>query len=171
MRKFHDLFRNLLYLPYWIVTLLLCSTTLAGEVFGPAPDFTLKSHSGKNLRLKEYKGQVVLLNFWASWCGPCREEMPLLEDLHKKYERLGFTVLAINVDEDSNKGLSLLKEVPVSFPVVFDPESKITELFNVEAMPTTYLLDRDGNMRYLHRGYQPGYEVAYETQIKTLVRE
>ena len=89
-----------------ISLLLLCFLSFAGlnlaqaaSLKGQAPNFTLKSLSGKNLKLSEMTGNVVLINFWASWCGPCREEMPLLNDLHKKYEPLGFTVLGVNVEE------------------------------------------------------------------------
>ena len=80
-----------------LISLVCVSLTGAASVKGPAPNFTLKSLSGKNLKLSEMTGNVVLINFWASWCGPCREEMPLLNALHKKYEPLGFTVLGVNV--------------------------------------------------------------------------
>lgn len=143
----------------------------AAEMNKPAPDFTLKSRSGKNVRLSDLRGQVVMLNFWASWCGPCRQEMPLLEDMSKKYERLGFTLLGVNVDEDSSKAEKLLEKIPVSFPVLYDNKSDVSELLNVDAMPTTFLIDRDGNLRFHHKGYKPGYEKSYEKQIKQLVRE
>jgi len=143
----------------------------AESVKGLAPDFTLKSNQGSNIRLQDLRGQVVMLNFWASWCGPCRQEMPLMEDIFKKYESLGFTILAVNVDEDSADADAFLKSVPVSFPVLYDNESKISELFQVDAMPTTVMIDRDGNKRFVHRGYKPGYEIEYAKQIKSLIRE
>ncbi len=143
----------------------------AAEMGDKATDFTLKSLGGKNLKLSEYRGQVVMLNFWASWCAPCRQEMPLLEDLYKKYKRLGFIILGVNVERDSSKASSLLKSIKVSFPILFDNENKISKLYTVTAMPTTIIIDRDGNMRYLHKGYKPGYELAYQKQIKALLRE
>ncbi len=148
------------------------STTLhAEEIAGMAPDFTLKSRSGENLKLSEYRGQVVMLNFWASWCGPCRKEMPLLEDLYRRYKDLGFTILAVNVEETSNDALEMLKEISVSFPVLFDNENKVSDTYGVEAMPSTVLLNRDGKMRFVHLGYMPGYEQEYEQEIKRLIQE
>ncbi|KPK39622.1 MAG: redoxin [Gammaproteobacteria bacterium SG8_47] len=138
---------------------------------GPAPDFTLKSQSGSNLKLSEFRGQVVMLNFWASWCGPCRQEMPLIEQLHQRYSPLGFTVLGINVEEDSRKAQELLREIRVSFPILFDTQNSASKLYDVSAMPSTVFVDRDGNLRYLHKGYKPGYEHEYEKQIKALLRE
>ncbi len=150
---------------------LLASTTMAEEISGPAPNFTLKSRSGENLKLSEYRGEVVMINFWASWCGPCRQEMPLLEQLYTRYSPLGFTILGINVEEDSKLAEKLLEEIPVNFPILFDTENDVSEKYNVVAMPSTIMVDRDGNMRYLHLGYMPGYEVDYEKQIKELIRE
>jgi len=143
----------------------------ANELSGAAHDFTLKSNQGKNLRLQDLRGQVVMLNFWASWCGPCRQEMPLMDNIYKKYEKLGFTILAVNVDEDSSDADDFLKSVPVSFPVLYDNDSKVSELYDVDAMPTTVMIDRDGNKRFLHRGYKEGYEIDYEKQVKKLIRE
>jgi len=138
---------------------------------GLAPDFSLKSSSGKNLKLSEYRGDVVMINFWASWCGPCRQEMPLLEDLYREYEPLGFTILGVNVEEDSSKAKNMLKQIPVSFPVLFDNTSKVSKLYDVVAMPSTVLVDRDGNVRYLHHGYKPGYIDTYQEQVRSLIRE
>ena len=157
-----------------VLSMLLMTVSVlvnAESVKGLAPDFTLKSNQGSNIRLQDLRGQVVMLNFWASWCGPCRQEMPLMEDIFKKYESLGFTILAVNVDEDSADADAFLKSVPVSFPVLYDNESKISELFQVDAMPTTVMIDRDGNKRFVHRGYKPGYEIEYAKQIKSLIRE
>ena len=147
------------------------STSSAGLEQSAAPDFTLKSVDGENLKLSEFRGEVVLINFWASWCGPCRQEMPLLSDLHDKYRALGFTVLGVNVEEDSAKARKLLQKMPVSFPVLFDNESVVSKQYDVVAMPSTVLVDRDGNMRYLHKGYKPGLEAVYLQQIRDLVRE
>lgn len=136
-----------------------------------APNFTLKSRSGKNIKLSELRGQVVLLNFWASWCGPCRKEMPVLEKIHKKYKRLGFTLLGVNVEENSNAAKNYLKDIKVSFPILFDNTNKTSKLYDVSAMPTTILIDRNGNQRFIHKGYKAGYEKKYRTQIKKLLRE
>lgn len=138
---------------------------------GPAPNFTLKSLSGKNMKLSEMAGNVVLINFWASWCGPCREEMPLLNALHKKYEPLGFTVLGVNVEEQADNARGFLKDFPVDFPVLLDSRNQVSKMYKVIAMPTTVVVDRDGNMRFLHKGYKPGDEKKYRKMVKKLVRE
>ncbi|WP_231871944.1 MULTISPECIES: TlpA disulfide reductase family protein [unclassified Oleiphilus] len=141
------------------------------EIFGAAPDFTLKSNDGSNVRLEDLRGEVVMLNFWASWCGPCRQEMPLMDDIYEKYQKFGFTILAVNVDEDSADADRFLDAVPVTFPILYDNESRISELYGVDAMPTTIMIDREGNARFLHRGYKPGYEDDYLKQVKKLIRE
>ena len=142
-----------------------------GADSGPAPDFTLTDASGQSVTLSDLRGQVVMINFWASWCGPCREEMPLLEQIHQRYEPLGFTLLGVNVEENSADGQAFLAERPVSFPVLYDPDNGISKLYDVVAMPSTVLIDRQGNVRYLHHGYKPGYENDYQDQIRALARE
>lgn len=153
------------------VVVLFASAAWAGMAEAPAPDFTLKSASGENLRLSELRGEVVMINFWASWCGPCRQEMPILSELHDKYKSMGFTVLGVNVEENSAEARKLLKEMPVSFPVLFDNESTVSKQYDVVAMPSTVLVDRNGNMRYLHKGYKPGLENTYVEQVRSLIRE
>jgi thiol-disulfide isomerase/thioredoxin len=154
-----------------LVSLMCLSLANAAAVKGPAPNFTLKSMSGKNLKLSEMTGNVVLINFWASWCGPCREEMPLLNALHKKYAPLGFTVLGVNVEEQLDGARGFLSNVPVDFPILLDNTNKVSKQYKVVAMPTTVVVDRDGNMRYLHEGYKPGDEKKYRQMVKKLVRE
>ncbi len=169
MKTVHNRFKHLALVT--LVALATLAPVHADTAKGLAPDFSLKSSSGKNLKLSEYRGDVVMINFWASWCGPCRQEMPLLEDLYKEYEPLGFTILGVNVEEDSSKAENLLKQIPVSFPVLFDNTSKVSKLYDVVAMPSTVLVDRDGNVRYLHHGYKPGYIDTYQQQVRSLIRE
>lgn len=153
----------------------IASTSLAKsakhqELKGPAKDFTLKSRSGKNVRLSDLRGRVVMLNFWASWCGPCRQEMPLLDKLSQRYGPAGFDLIGINVDADQKLADRVLKEIPVSFDVLYDPTSKVSELYKVDVMPSTILIDCDGNLNYLHRGYVSGDEKTYKARIKKLLR-
>ena len=159
----------------FLTSILLCLLVVlpasAETLSGKAPDFTLKSNTGKNLKLSEFRGQVVMLNFWASWCGPCRQEMPILEQIQQRYNSLGFTILGVNVEEDSSKAKAMLREVPVSFPILFDTSNKASKLYKVSAMPSTVLIDRDGNLRYLHKGYKPGDEAQYKKWVKQLVKE
>ncbi|WP_100642395.1 TlpA disulfide reductase family protein [Alteromonas facilis] len=136
-----------------------------------APDFTLPSRDGDNRRLLEERGNIVMVNFWASWCGPCREELPAMEALQQKYQDLGFTVLAVNVDDKPEKANILLDDIEVTFPVLFDSNGNVSETYNVSAMPTTVFVDRNGLSRLTHKGYKSGDERKYEKAIKLLLRE
>ncbi|MCU0939192.1 MAG: TlpA family protein disulfide reductase [Burkholderiaceae bacterium] len=136
-----------------------------------APDFTLPSLGGPNLRLQEQRGRVVMVNFWATWCGPCRVEMPHLARLYEKYRGSGFVVLAVNIDEDPRKAADLATKLGLRFPVLLDTEKKVSRMYDLSTMPSTVLIDRDGRVRHVHRGYRDGYEDTYEKQIRELLRE
>ena len=149
----------------------LALNSWAGKDSGKAPDFTLPSNTAENLKLEEQTGNVVLINFWASWCGPCREEMPHLNAIHSEYSDLGLTVWGVNVDSKKKDADKAIKRLAVQFPVLFDGKNEIAELYDVDAMPTTVIVDRDGNIRHLHRGYQKGYELDYQEQVSALLSE
>src|SRR5512134_665621 len=136
-----------------------------------APDFTLPSLGGPNLRLQEQRGQVVMVNFWATWCGPCRVEMPHLSRLYDKYRGSGFVVFAVNIDEDPRKAASVAAQLGMRFPVLLDTDKKVSRMYDLSTMPSTILIDRDGRVRYVHRGYRSGYEDTYDKQIRELLRE
>jgi peroxiredoxin len=146
----------------------LASSGLEGQ---PAPDFALKSSTGENMRLSEYRGDVVMINFWATWCGPCRQEMPLLDALYARYQRVGFNLLGVNIDDDSRRAMQMIEELGVNFPVLFDARKEVSKLYEVEAMPVTVIVDRAGTVRYIHHGYKPGYEDKYLDQVRSLLRE
>jgi peroxiredoxin len=147
------------------------SLASSGMEGNPAPDFALKSSTGQNLRLSEFRGDVVMINFWATWCGPCRQEMPHLDDLYARYQRVGFNLLAVNIDDDSSRAMDMIEELGVNFPVLFDARKQVSELYEVEAMPVTVIVDREGKVRHVHHGYKPGYENMYLDQIRSLLRE
>ena len=151
--------------------MLALSTAPFAAAVDTAPDFALKGRDGETLRLSDHRGEVILLNFWASWCGPCRQEMPLLNTINDRYSKLGFSVIGVNVDKDSALADKILKDIPVDFPVLYDNESVVSQNYNVSAMPTTVIIDRDGKMRYVHLSYKPGMEREYEQQIKELIKE
>ena len=155
---------------------LFCTVALgsmaASDLTGQeAPDFVLKSSGGANLRLSEYRGDVVMINFWATWCGPCRQEMPLLDDLYARYSRVGFNLLGVNIDDDTHRAMQMIDELGVNFPVLFDDSKEVSRLYQVDAMPVTVLVDREGTVRHVHHGYKPGYEEKYLTEIRALLRE
>jgi peroxiredoxin len=150
----------------------------AGPVLGatpvahpPAPDFSLPARDGGTVQLHALKGQVVMINFWATWCGPCRQEMPLLEQIHARYEPLGFTLLGVNVETDSAAATAWLEGVAVTFPILFDTKNTVAEQFGVMGMPSSVFVDRDGRVRHVHRGYKPGDEAQYADTIRALVKE
>ena len=97
--------------------------------------------------------------------------MPLLDALYQRYSRLGFELLGVNVEEDPSGAAAYLAETPVTFPILYDPANQVSELYSVDAMPSTVIVDRAGNVRFLHKGYQPGYENEYQDQIRQLIRE
>ena len=155
-----------------VATLCFSAANAARDLVGSeAPDFALRSSLGENLRLSEYRGQVVMLNFWATWCGPCRQEMPLLEDIYGRYEPAGFSLLAINLDEENEDALDMASALGVTFPLLFDDEKTVSRLYDIRAMPMTVLIDRDGRVRHVHQGYRPGYESRYLDEVRSLLRE
>ncbi len=137
----------------------------------PAPDFALRSLDGKNRRLSEMRGEVVMINFWATWCGPCREEMPLLDRIYQQYRPVGFQVLGVNVDEAGSRAGDMAKSLGVTFPVLFDDDKSVSRLYDIGSMPMTVLIARDGTVRYLHKGYQHGVEADYLDQIRQLLKD
>jgi thiol-disulfide isomerase/thioredoxin len=155
-----------------VLSALVVSLAWAADaVKGPAPGFALQSRDGTKVSPAQYKGDVVMINFWATWCVPCRQEMPKLEALYQRYNKLGFKLLAVNVENNPDGVKKWLAETPVSFPVLFDTKSEVSKLYKVETMPTTVIVAKDGTMRYLHHGYQAGYENDYQNEVRTLLRE
>ena len=115
-----------------------------------APDFTLEDMDGESYKLQDYRGKVVLVNFWATWCPPCRKEMPALEALYKKLGGDSFAVLAVNQWEDPDHVFAYTGELNVfpTFPILFDPESKISAEYGVKGLPTSFLIDKKGRLAY-----------------------
>ncbi|MFC6633577.1 TlpA disulfide reductase family protein [Microbulbifer taiwanensis] len=151
-----------------LALILSSQFALAAE---PSFDFSLASNKGANLRLAEQRGDVIMLNFWASWCGPCRKEMPLLDELHARYEAAGFQVWGVNVDSERADAEKMLGKIPVDFPILFDSSGEVSKKYGIDAMPSSVFIDRDGNVRQIHRGYRDGDEAAYKKIIKELIRE
>ena len=156
-----------------MAALVIASTAFAasGDASGPAPAFTLTALTGQQATLSQYKGQVVMVNFWATWCGPCQQEMPLLDAMYKKYKPAGFTLIGVNVDKDAPPVKELLARKPVSFPVLLDPANQVSKAYHVDEMPSSVIIDRKGEIRYIHRGYRPGDENEYQDRIRQLIRE
>ena len=150
---------------------LMAGTAFAADAGGPAPSFTLAALTGQQAALSQYKGQVVMVNFWATWCGPCQQEMPLLDQMYKKYKPAGFTLIGVNVDKEAPAVKELMARKPVSFPVLLDPANQVSKAYHVNEMPSSVFIDRKGEIRYIHRGYRPGDENEYQDRIRQLIRE
>ena len=149
---------------------LVVAPAQAAAPMTPAPDFTLRTMNGPNLRLAEQRGRVVMVNFWATWCGPCRQEMPHLNRLYEKYRASGFVLLGVNVDDDTRNAAELATKLGLKFPVLLDTDKGVSKLYDLSTMPSTVLIDRDGKVRYVHRGYLTGYEDTYDKQIRELLK-
>lgn len=157
---------------FLLAALVACAWPALADVATPlAPAFTLASRAGGEVSLADLKGQVVMINFWASWCGPCRQEFPALDQIYAKYKPMGFTLVAINVESEKADAEKFLAATPASFPILFDPGNKVSGSYGVSAMPTTVLVDRQGRVRWLHRAYKPGDEAKYIEQIRAVLRE
>ena len=123
------------------------------------------------LDLASYKGKIVYLDFWASWCAPCQQSFPYMDGLVKRMPASDFVVVAVNVDHDRKKADAFLKRVGGAVPVIYDPDGKIATKFAVKAMPTSILIDRTGRTRFVHQGFFPEQIASYDTQISELVHE
>lgn len=115
-----------------------------------APEFTLPDMDGEEHALSEFRGKVVMLNFWATWCPPCRREMPSMQRLYEKYREQGLVVVAVNQFEDPDLVFEFTGRLSLepTFPILFDRESRVSEQYKVRGLPTTYLIDREGTIRY-----------------------
>jgi peroxiredoxin len=151
-----------------IATSKAAAPTLVGK---EAPDFVLKAMDGRNLRMSEFRGQVVLVNFWARWAGDSRQEMPALDRINTTYSRAGLVVLGVSVDEDLNRAREFAGAMKVSYPLMFDTGSSIGRDYLLEKMPMTILVDRAGVVRYSNVGFKRGDERAYLDHIRELLRE
>jgi peroxiredoxin len=136
-----------------------------------APDFALRSMDGKNRRLSEFRGQVVLVNFWARWAGDSRQEMPALDRINTTYNRAGLVVLGVSVDEDWRRAREFAGAMKVGYPILFDTTPDIGRNYLLRKMPMTILVDRSGVVRYSNAGFKSGDELAYLDQIRELLRE
>ncbi len=157
-----------------IAAVLFCLSTsvLALSVGDTAPNFKLKNiATGKMESLKKYRGKVVYLDFWASWCGPCRQSLPLLNELRTELKRKGFEVIAVNLDEDTEDAKTFLEQFPVVYPVLLDPAGDVPQKYELPGMPTSFLIDKRGRIQKIHVGFKPKDMKGIRKEVISFLRK
>ncbi|WP_259367114.1 MULTISPECIES: TlpA disulfide reductase family protein [unclassified Colwellia] len=142
-----------------LLSLLLVKNTQAMSV----PETKLQQ------TLAEHRGQVVYLDFWASWCGPCRKSFPWMNEMQQKYRDQGFVIISVNVDAEKTLAKEFLLENPANFLVIYDPEGDIAQQFNIQGMPSSLLIDKQGKVQQAHTGFFTNKVKLYETQLMALL--
>lgn len=158
----------------FLAILILCVSTSAFAVSpgDMAPNFNLKNlATGKLDSLKKYRGKVVYLDFWASWCGPCRQSLPLLNELRQELNRKGFEVIAVNLDENLSDATKFLDQYPVQYPVLLNPKGTVPNKYKLPGMPTSYLIDRKGKVKKVHVGFKEADIADIRKQAIKLLRK
>ena len=155
------------------LALALSGAAAAVEVGAPAPDVAIErlEEPARSLAIGSLKGSVVYVDFWASWCVPCRLSMPALDDLYRRHRSRGFAVVGVNKDVARADAERFLKRVSVTFPLVHDARDAAARAFNVKAMPSGYLVDRKGVVRQVHRGFTAETAAALEREVEALLKE
>ena len=133
-----------------------------------SPDFAAKTLSGADLRLSSLRGKVVLLDFWASWCEPCKKELPLLARMAPRLKQKGIEIVAVNIDEDRQKALDFLRTHSLQLTVVADPSKAIVGRWEPPKMPSSFAIDKNGVVRAINSGFEPGDEAKIEAQLTAL---
>ena len=157
----------------WMLCLGLATQALAQAPNAPAPDFTGQTPSGQTLQLSDFQGKVVLLDFWASWCGPCRKEMPFLIELYEEHKDEGFEIIAVNIDTDiaNMNGFLETLDTEVPFIMLTDPDGTIPPLYDLAAMPTSVFIDTNGILRFKHDGFRNKDKAKYRAELRMLLDE
>ncbi len=141
------------------------------EVGTSAPEFELATQDGKTVRLSNLKGKIVYLDFWASWCGPCRASFPWMNDMQAKYGAQGLQVVGVNLDATPEDARKFLAQVPASFQIAYDPKGATPRAYGVKGMPTSLLIDRDGKVIFQHMGFNHGKRDELEQKIRQALGE
>ena len=164
---FRDLIR--IFFAIMLATVVCSSPSLAGEL---APDFTLRDIDGKDVKLSTFKGKVVMVNFWATWCGPCKIEMPHLDKMDREFEDKGFEVISISTDDAraASKVKPLIKRGGYGFTVLLDKDTTVVAQYNpAKTLPYNALIGRDGRIHKVYQGYNPGDEVEMRNDVEELL--
>ena len=144
---------------------------MAGQVGISAPDFSLVDVNGKVVTLKQFSGKVLFLDFWAPWCDACREELPALDALYKKYRSDGLEVIGIDIDSSEKLVAEFLQKVPVAFTILIDKKGVIRRGYSFRTLPTAFIIGRDGVIRYVHLGFGKEFLHMYDKEIAELLKQ
>jgi peroxiredoxin len=136
-----------------------------------APAFSLVDVYGRGLSLEQFKGKVVFLDFWAPWCIPCRQELPELDNLYKKFKKDGLEVIGISVDPSEKNTAAFLQKVPVGIHTVIDKKNEVSDAYGVTSLPTGFIIGKDGIVRYQHQGFDKAFLSLYEKEITVLLKQ
>jgi peroxiredoxin len=150
---------------------LMAAAGFAATPLAVAPDFVLKSVAGSNIRLSEYRGEVVMLAFWATWCGDCRAQLSHLAETHGRYADAGVALLAVSLDQDRHDAGEVAEAMSVSYPVLHDAGGEVGRLYEVDSVPMLMVIDREGVVREVFEGYRRGDEQQYLERVQELLRE
>ena len=165
-------FISMAVLVLWLGSIAYSGPLYAVDKNDAAPAFTLPLlQEGADLSLADFKGKLVYLDFWASWCKPCLTSFPKLEALQNKYKGQGLEIIAINLDQKNHKALEFIAKNPVSYTLLYDESTSVAQAYNVQAMPSSYFIDRKGTVRLIHRGFRTGDEKQIEKAILALLNE
>ena len=159
------------YVATLLFAILIPTFAHAGLVGSIAPDFSFADVTGKPVSLKQFKGKVVFLDFWAPWCDQCREELPALDLLYKKYSKDGLEVIGIGIDTTESRVAEFLHKAPVTFTVLIDQKSSSRRAYNFRTLPATFVIGRDGVVRNVHLGFGKELLQMYEKEIEDLLKQ
>ena len=153
---------------FFLLTLTINTTTFATT--REAPTFELPCDSG-TVSLEQYRDQVVYIDFWASWCIPCKHSFPWLNEMQERYAEDGLKIIAINIDEDKADAQEFLERMPASFQIAYDPKGTVADLYRLKVMPSSYLIDRNGNVVHAHKGFKTSDGTRIEGKIQKLLKK
>ena len=145
--------------------------SIAASISKPTPNVVVRTVDGADVRLADYRGKVVLIDFWASWCPPCKTSFPALDAIYREYQEKGLEVLAVNLDEKRHDADAFLDAHPHRLTVLFDAKGVSPAAFGVKGMPSSFLIDRGGNIRFTHMGYSGNVDGRYRQEIAQLLSE
>ena len=148
------------------IMLLAQSDVFAVDTGQPAPSIELPAELSGTVSLAQLKGKVIYLDFWASWCGPCRQSFPWMNEMQSKYAPKGLVIVAVNVDANTVDAKKFLGEIPAKFEIAFDAKGLTPKIFGIKGMPTSYLIDRTGKVLSVHTGFNPSKKTEIESALK-----